>query len=89
VVVAVILFEWDNVNEEHIALHGYEPDEVEEVFEGKFKIRRGRENTYLCYGSTLGGRLAFIVFKRLDKGRIRVITARDMGDNERRMYRRK
>jgi uncharacterized DUF497 family protein len=89
VIVAEVLFEWDKVNEDHIALHGYEVDEVEEVFEGKFKIRRGRESTYLCYGATLDGRLAFIVFKRLGKGRIRVITARDMQDNERRMYRRK
>jgi uncharacterized DUF497 family protein len=85
VVVAEILFEWDEANVEHIARHGYEPDEVEEVFEGGFKIRKGRKSSYLCYGRTLDGRLAFIVFKRLGK-RIRVATARDMEDKERRMY---
>jgi uncharacterized DUF497 family protein len=86
--VAEILFEWDEANVEHIARHGYDPDEVEEVFEGKFKIRKGRESAYICYGSTLDGRLAFIVFKRFGGARIRVITARDMEDNERRTYRR-
>jgi hypothetical protein len=69
--VAEILFEWDEANVEHIARHGYDPDEVEEVFEGKFKIRKGRESAYICYGSTLDGRLAFIVFKRFGGGRIR------------------
>jgi uncharacterized DUF497 family protein len=82
--VAEVLFEWEEANVEHIARHGYEPDEVKKLFEGKFKIRRGRESTYICYGRTLDGRLAFIVFKRLGGGTIRVITARDMEDNERR-----
>jgi len=40
-------------------------------------------------GETLDGRLAFVVFRRLVRGRIRVITARDMDDSERRMFRRK
>jgi uncharacterized protein len=85
VVVPAIPFDWDEANVEHIARHGYEPDEVEEVFESGFKIRKGRKSSYLCYGRTLDGRLEFIVFKRLGK-RIRVATARDMEDKERRMY---
>jgi uncharacterized DUF497 family protein len=89
VIVAEILFEWDEANVEHIARHGYDPDEVEEVFEGRFKTRKGRESSYLCYGRTLDGRLAVIVFKRLGRQRIRVITARDMEDKERRTYLRK
>jgi uncharacterized DUF497 family protein len=56
------------------------------VFEGGFKIRKGRKSSYLCYGRTLDGRLVVIVFKRLGRQRIRVITARDMEDNERRTY---
>jgi len=33
--------------------------------------------------------LAFVVFRRLPKGLIRVVTARDMEDDERRLFRRK
>jgi uncharacterized DUF497 family protein len=40
-------------------------------------------------GETLDGRLAFVVFLRLSGGLIRVITARDMDDTERRLFRRK
>ena len=38
---------------------------------------------------TRDGRLAFVVFRRLSGGLIRVVTARDMEDNERRLFRRK
>jgi uncharacterized DUF497 family protein len=62
---------------------------VEEVFDGRHKIRTGRESTYVCFGRTLDGRLAAIVFKRLGGQLIRVITARNMEDRERRMYLRK
>jgi len=40
-------------------------------------------------GETLDGRLAFVVFRRLARGVIRVITARNMEDSERRLFRRK
>jgi hypothetical protein len=55
------------------------PDEVEEVFAGDYKIRRTRQKLYVGLGETLDGRLAFVVFRRLRGGLIRVITARDMG----------
>jgi uncharacterized DUF497 family protein len=44
---------------------------------------------YIALGETLDGRLAFVVFRRLPGGVIRVITARDMEDKERRLFRRK
>jgi uncharacterized DUF497 family protein len=37
----------------------------------------------------LDGRLALVVFKRLPGRRIRVITARDMDQKERRLFRKK
>jgi uncharacterized DUF497 family protein len=40
-------------------------------------------------GQTLDGRLSFVVFRRLSQGLIRVVTARDMDDSERRVFRRK
>ena len=82
-------FDWDDDNLSHIERHQFTPEEVEEVFAGDFKVRRTRQKLYLGLGETLDGRLAFIVFRRLSSGMIRVITARDMDDRERRLFRRK
>jgi uncharacterized DUF497 family protein len=87
--VVVTGFEWDDDNVQHIARHEFTPDEVEEVFAGAHKVRRARQKRYMALGETLDGRLAFVVFLRLQGGRVRVITARDMDDNERRLFRRK
>lgn len=67
----------------HIQDHSFTPDEVEEVFAGDHQVRRARSKRYLALGETLGGHLAFVVFRRLTGGMIRVITARDMEKNER------
>jgi hypothetical protein len=64
-------------------------EEVEEVFAGNHKVRKAREKRYLALGETLDGRLAFVVFRRLPGGMVRVITARDMDASERRLFRRK
>ena len=82
-------FDWDCGNIDHIDRHEYTPDEVEEVFVGNYKVRRTRDGLYVALGETLDGRLAFIVFRRLRAGVIRVLTARDMEDKERRLFRRK
>ena len=80
---AVTGFDWDDANVEHIACHGFEPNQVEEVFENPHRIRRSRARRYIAYGETFAGRLAFVVFERQEHGRIRVVTARDMNDTER------
>jgi uncharacterized protein len=82
-------FDWDDGNIDHIARHAFAPDEVEEVFAGGYKVRRARDGLYSALGETLSGRLAFVVFRRMAKGTVRVVTARDMNDRERRMFRRK
>jgi hypothetical protein len=64
------------------------PGEVEEVFVGNYKVRRSRQELYIALGETLDGRLAFVVFRRLSRGLIRVVTARDMENSERRLFRR-
>jgi uncharacterized DUF497 family protein len=87
--VVVSGFEWDDDNSEHISRHGFTPEEVEEVFVGRHKIRRTRRRCYIALGETLDGRLAFVVFRRLTGGLIRVITARDMEASERRQLHRK
>lgn len=82
-------FDWDDENILHISRHNFSPEEVEEVFIGRHWVRRARQGRYIALGETLDGRLAFVVFCRLTNGRIRVITARDMEDKERRLFRRK
>jgi uncharacterized DUF497 family protein len=82
-------FDWDDDNLLHIERHQFTPEEVEEVFAGEYKIRRTRQKLYIALGETLNGRLAFVVFRRLPRGLIRVVTARDMENSERRMFRRK
>jgi uncharacterized protein len=82
-------FEWDDDNIGHIQRHDFSPDEVEEVFASDWKVRRTRESRYIALGETLDGRLAFVVFQRLPKAVVRVITARDMEAKERRLFRRK
>ena len=82
-------FEWDEGNVLHIERHQFTPEEVEEVFVDDHKVRRARQGLYIALGETLDGRLAFVVFRRLPKGLIRAVTARDMEDRERRLFRRK
>jgi len=87
--VVVSGFEWDDDNISHIGRHEFAPEEVEEVFASDHKVRRTRQKRYIALGETLDGRLAFIVFRRLSEGVVRVITARDMDASERRLFRRK
>lgn len=82
-------FDWDEENVLHIQRRQFTPEEVEEVLAGNFKIRRARQKLYIALGETLDGRLVFVVFRRLSTGVIRVITARDMDESERRLFRRK
>jgi len=87
--VVVSGFEWDDDNVFHIERHAFTPEEVEEVFAGSHKVRRTGQMRYIALGETLDGRLAFVVFRRLSGGLVRVITARDMEADERRLFRRK
>lgn len=82
-------FDWDDDNILHIERHRFTPEEVEEVFAGDHQVRRTRQRRYIALGETYDGRLALVVFRRLPGSVIRVITARDMELNERRLFRRK
>jgi hypothetical protein len=62
---------------------------LKRFFAGDYKVRRTRQKLYIALGETLDGRLAFVVFRRLPGGLLRVVTARDMEASERRMFRRK
>jgi uncharacterized DUF497 family protein len=73
--------------------HGVTVEEVEEVFmlgpayrRGPRGRRRG-ENLYMAYGQTEVGRYLFIVFIHKRDRRALILSARDMTDKERRLYR--
>ena len=81
-------FIWDAaVVEKIIIKHGVLPEEVEQVFQAKSSIRSHR-GVYIALGRNLAGRLLFVVFRLQDSKAIRIITAREMTSNEKRLYRR-
>lgn len=82
-------FQWDDANEEHIARHGVTPAEAEELFFGRFELRRSRLGRYLVLGRSAAGRHLAVVIDKLGAGWVRVVTARDMSGAERRLYARR
>jgi hypothetical protein len=70
-------FWWDQRNIEHIADHGVEPYEAEEVLDDAFIVRAGRDR-YVAYGQSDSGRYLLVVYAKKPGQRIRVITARDL-----------
>jgi uncharacterized DUF497 family protein len=86
-------FDWDEANIEHIARHGVEPWEAEEVVLSDDRVlvhRRavGGEARYSFVGTTDDDRLLFVV--STTRGRaIRVVTARRPNETELRIWRRR
>ncbi|MFZ5470566.1 MAG: BrnT family toxin [Myxococcota bacterium] len=80
---------WDDENIEHIARHEVSPEEAEQACRLRPKVRRGRCGRYLVLGCTAEGRYLLVVVTYLGGGEARVITARDMDQRERAIYRRK
>ncbi|HCG98527.1 MAG TPA: hypothetical protein DE036_01585 [Actinobacteria bacterium] len=79
-------FEWDNGNKEkNLIKHDVTRDEVEEVFYNKVKYRRANNSRYHLFGQTAAGRCLFVVFE-FKSTLVRVISARDMTQKERRYY---
>lgn len=81
-------FEWDEHNEEKLLdRHGVSAAEAEECF-GNPHSRRRVGDVYLMLGMTEAGRMLFLVYEQKRGGRVRVFSAREMTDGERRTYRR-
>jgi len=84
---------WDEWNVEHIADHGVEPEEVEDVCTSRRRLvlriglsKRGLKR-YQVFGPTDSGRLLTIILDRVQPGQFYVVTARDMTEREKRRYR--
>jgi uncharacterized protein len=83
-------FDWDAYNIGHIARHQIATDEVEEVFDAKYYLVRGRDGRYAAFGQSAARRYLFCVLERTAQaGQVRVVTARDMEFWERRLFKRK
>ena len=81
---------WDADTVRHIARHGVEPDEVEQVcFDRKPHILKTRLARYIALGQTDAGRYLTIVFEYPGQARAKVVTARAMSEAERRMFKRR
>ena len=79
-------FDWDVWNVDHVARHHVEPSEAEAACRGHAVVRRGRSGSYVVYGRAEAGRYLFVVARVLEGGVARIITARDMTQQERRFY---
>lgn len=87
-IVAQYRFWWDENNIEHIANHGVEPYEAEEVVDDSQRLLKAGQDRYTAYGQTDNGRYLLVVFALKSENRIRVITARDLTATEKRQLRR-
>ncbi|MBI2931637.1 MAG: BrnT family toxin [Planctomycetes bacterium] len=75
------------MNVEHVARHGVEAIEVEEVLRGRLYVRKAH-GKYAVLGVSATGRRLFVVVAKKERGIVRPVTARDMTPPERRFYER-
>lgn len=85
----ILALEWDDGNTGHIALHGVNPQEVEDVCFGPHFQRRAEDDRYVLAGHTAEGRYLTVVVERINGGRFRPVTAFDMSDAQKRQYRKR
>ncbi len=86
----ILSIRWTEDSVDHIARHGVEPKEVEEIcFRRPLVQRAGRKRDMVYYarGQTEAGRYLTVVFRYLGSWEGFVITARDMDEAERRRFR--
>lgn len=79
-------FEWDDENLLHIGRHQVTPSEVEEACWSNRLVLKARFGRYAVLGQTEVGRYLFVVVRKLERGRVKVVTAREMTETERRLY---
>lgn len=79
----------DHILDKIESRHGVLFHEVEEAcYSDRRHVRRGREGLYKVFSQARAGRYVLVVLAELGGGVWRVVTAREMTDRERRLYRR-
>ncbi len=85
----------DEVVEKIEHKHQVHKEEVEDVFSNRPKYRKAQkgryegEDLYYAYGRTDSGRYLFVVFIYKTTSNALILSAKDMEDDERRLYARK
>lgn len=82
VMVRIIEVVIDDANEVHVTRHGISISEVVQVLMNGPQVRRnrrGRSATHVARGVTDGGRIVLIPFANLGDGRVRPLTAWEVG----------
>jgi uncharacterized DUF497 family protein len=80
-------FEWDEHNEEKLLnRHGVSAFEAEQCFANAHTKRRVGDDLVML-GKTDGDRMLLLVYEQKPDGVVRVYSAREMNDKERRTYR--
>ena len=81
---------WDQENVAHIARHGVEQAEVDDIcFTMNPFVLKAKNNRYFALGQTHSGRYLTIVFEYLGRNKAKIITARAMSETERKLYQRR
>ena len=77
----------DHILEKIESKHGVFFIEVEEAcLSFQRHVRRGKQGLYKLFSQTEAGRYLLVVLVNLGRGNWKVVTARDMTHNERRLY---
>jgi uncharacterized DUF497 family protein len=77
----------DNILDKIESKHGITFSEVEEAcLSDKRHVRKGKEGLYKLFSQTDGGRYILIVLLNLGNSNWNVVTAREMTDGERQLY---
>jgi uncharacterized DUF497 family protein len=77
----------DHILDKIEAKHGVSFEEVEEAcFSEERHVRRSREGLYKFFSQTASGRYLLVVLVNLESGRWKIVTAREMTDKERKLY---
>ena len=77
----------DHILDKIESKHGISFAEVEEAcLSEKRHVRRSREGLYKLFSQTVAGRYILVVLVNLGRGCWKIVTAREMTDNEKRLY---
>ena len=87
------MFEWDQHNRAHVDEHELDPCDVEESLQDPLRLGAPAydvpgEERRAVLGATIAGRVLFVVVTRRGEY-IRVVTARDANEREKKRYRRR
>ncbi|MGH2708157.1 MAG: BrnT family toxin [Actinomycetota bacterium] len=82
-------FDWEGGNEEKLLMrHKVSALEAEQCFVNPHTIRKAEGDAYLLLGKTDGGRMLLLVYQQKPGGVVRVYSAREMTERERRAFQR-